>query len=142
MNPIRWLNQLFLPKKPTRDEIARARRGILSEVDASIRALQLKPSPQNQKTILRLDKLRGELRRDFVEVIRLKRSVANQPALGRKEPVHEAAMRTSHQLAMAQAEARINQAAWKARQLINTKVRLHALRARKRGRSRNSSGVA
>lgn len=143
MNPFRWISQLVLPRKPTREEIARARRGILSEMDTSIRALhQMPPSSKNKKTIKDLEKLRGELRKDFVEVIQLKRRVKNEPALGIKSPVHMAAMRTSHQLNISQAEVRINRAAWKARKLIDQKVRMHALRTRKRGRARRGSGAA
>ncbi len=142
MNPFRWLSQVILPQKPTREEIARARRGILSEVDASIRALQLKPTTKNQQTSKQLEKLQRELRKDFVEIIRLQRSIANRPILGKKGPIHDAAMRASHQLTIAQTEARINKAAWKARQLINTRVRMHALRARQRGRARRGSGAA
>lgn len=143
MNPFRWISQLVLARKPTRDEIARARRGILSEVGSSISALHQMPSNRkNVQTIKQLEKIRQELRGDHVQVIQLKRKVANQPVLGRKDPVHEAAMRTSHQINIAQIEDRINQTAWKARQLINQKVRMHVLRTRKRGKARRGSGAA
>lgn len=143
MNPFRWISQLVLPRKPTREEIVRARRGILSEVDASISALHKMPSNRkNVQTIKQLEKIRRELRGDHIQVIQLKRKVDNRPVLGKKDPVHEAAMRTSHQINIAQTEDRINRAAWKARQLINQKVRMHALRTRKRGRTRRDSGAA
>ncbi|MBM3282186.1 MAG: hypothetical protein FJY86_02495 [Candidatus Diapherotrites archaeon] len=108
MNPFRWLNQFFLPKKPTREELLRARRGILSELDTSIIALHKMPaSKEHAKTIKQLEQFRKQLRGDFRQAIDLKRRAGNQPVLGRN-PIREAVLRTSHQINLAHAEERIN----------------------------------